>query len=196
MGPWTPYQPGLRLCVKVEAPARLHLGFMDLSGGLGRRFGGIGLAIEDLQTRLAIVKAASFSASGPSAERALAYARQLFAHMNLPHAVSIKVHRTIPQHVGLGSGTQLALAVGTAIARLYDLHLDTRAIGQMLDRGARSGIGAGAFDMGGFLVDGGRGPMEQLPPIIASSGCPSLLAKSLNGIWTTFRPRPAQFLIF
>jgi beta-ribofuranosylaminobenzene 5'-phosphate synthase len=157
----------MRLCVKVEAPARLHLGFMDLNGGLGRRFGGIGLAIEGLQTRLAMMKAASFSASGPGAERALRYARHLFAHLRLPHAVSIKVHKSIPQHAGLGSGTQLALAVGAAIAQLYDLPLDTRAIGQLLDRGARSGIGVGAFDTGGFLVDGGRDPNDRLPPIIA-----------------------------
>ncbi len=26
------------------APARLHLGFLDLNGGLGRRFGSLGLA--------------------------------------------------------------------------------------------------------------------------------------------------------
>ena len=40
--------------VTVTAPARLHLGFLDLNGGLGRRFGSIGLAIGGLQTRLTI----------------------------------------------------------------------------------------------------------------------------------------------
>ena len=34
--------------VTVEAAARLHLGFLDMNGGLGRRFGGLGLAIESL----------------------------------------------------------------------------------------------------------------------------------------------------
>lgn len=167
MSQWASHQPSMRLCIKVEAPARLHLGFMDLDGGLGRRFGGIGLALEGLATRLAVMKAASFSASGPGAERALDYARRMFTQLRLPHAVSIRIHEAIPQHAGLGSGTQLALAVGTAIARLYDLRLDTRAIGQMLDRGARSGIGVGAFDTGGFLLDGGRGPLDRLPPVTA-----------------------------
>ena len=32
-------------CVEVFAPARLHLGFLDLQGGLGRSYGSIGLAI-------------------------------------------------------------------------------------------------------------------------------------------------------
>lgn len=160
-------QASMRLCVKVEAPARLHLGFMDLNGALGRRFGSIGLAIEGLATRLAVVKSGSFSASGPGADRALRYAKRLLAQLRLPHAVSIRLYETIPQHVGLGSGTQLALAVGTAIARLCDLDLGTRAMGQILNRGARSGIGVGAFDTGGFLVDGGRSPIDRPPPIIA-----------------------------
>jgi beta-ribofuranosylaminobenzene 5'-phosphate synthase len=173
MDHWAPPQLSLHLCVKVEAPARLHLGFMDLNGGLGRRYGGLGLAIEGVATRLSVMKAAKFSASGPAAERALACAKRLFTRMHLPHAVAIRVYETIPQHVGLGSGTQLALAVGTAIARLYDLDLDTRAIGQLLDRGARSGIGAGAFDAGGFLVDGGRGPIDRTPPITARLDFPA-----------------------
>ena len=40
--------------VTVSVPARLHLGFLDLNGGLGRRFGGIGLAINQLGTRITI----------------------------------------------------------------------------------------------------------------------------------------------
>ena len=32
--------------VRVVAPARLHLGFLDLNGGLGRMFGSIGLAVD------------------------------------------------------------------------------------------------------------------------------------------------------
>ena len=31
--------------VRVEAPARLHWGMFDISGSLGRRFGGLGVAI-------------------------------------------------------------------------------------------------------------------------------------------------------
>jgi beta-ribofuranosylaminobenzene 5'-phosphate synthase len=166
MGQWVSHQPNVRLCVKVEAPARLHLGFMDLHGGLGRRYGGLGLAVEGLATRLVVTKASSFAASGPGAERALDFAKRLSMRMGLPQAVSIRIYESIPEHVGFGSGTQLALAVGTAIAQLYNLDLDTRSIGQMLDRGARSGIGVGAFDQGGFLVDGGRGPTDELPPVM------------------------------
>jgi beta-RFAP synthase len=93
--------------------------------------------------------------------------------LQLPHAVSLKLYESIPAHAGLGSGTQLALAVGTAIARLFRLDLDTPAIGQMLDRGARSGIGVGAFVQGGFLVDGGRGKDDALPPVTVRMAFPA-----------------------
>ena len=45
--------------VTVAVPARLHLGFLDLDGGLGRRFGSIGVAISDLHTRVAVERAAA-----------------------------------------------------------------------------------------------------------------------------------------
>ena len=32
--------------VKVTANARLHLGFLDLNGDLGRKFGSIGLCLD------------------------------------------------------------------------------------------------------------------------------------------------------
>ncbi|MEW5964543.1 MAG: hypothetical protein AB1749_13380, partial [Pseudomonadota bacterium] len=56
--------------VRVRAPARLHLGFLDLDGGLGRRFGSIGLAVDRPQTELVLGHAGSTSASGPDSARA------------------------------------------------------------------------------------------------------------------------------
>ena len=32
--------------VRVSVPARLHVGFVDLNGGLGRRFGSLGIALD------------------------------------------------------------------------------------------------------------------------------------------------------
>jgi len=87
--------------------------------------------------------------------------------LGLPQGVDITVHEAIPEHLGLGSGTQMSLAVGTAIARIYGLGADTGAIAALTERGARSGIGVGSFDQGGFLVDGGRGSADRSPPVIA-----------------------------
>ncbi len=158
--------------VTVDAPARLHLGFLDLHGGLGRRFGSLGLALEELSTHLRITPAATLHASGPGARRAMRYADRILRRLELDGSVHITLERGIPEHAGLGSGTQLSLAIGTAISRLFGTELTTRELGDLLDRGQRSGIGLGAFEQGGFLVDGGRGPHSAAPPIVAQTGFP------------------------
>src|SRR5207302_1710641 len=43
--------------IEVHAPARLHLGFLDLEGGLGRRFGSIGLALDGIATHIILSQA-------------------------------------------------------------------------------------------------------------------------------------------
>lgn len=153
------------LLVEVDAPARLHLGFLDLHGGLGRRFGSIGLTIDTLATRLRAVKSAEINASGPGEARAIKYARRYLEARGLKGGVDIKLMQAIPDHVGLGSGTQMALAVGTAIERLYGGDSDSKDIARCMDRGVRSGIGIGAFEQGGFILDCGRGEMDAVPPV-------------------------------
>jgi beta-RFAP synthase len=69
--------------------------------------------------------------------------------------VRLALHAAPAKHAGLGSGTQLALAVGTAFSRLFDLGLDSRTLAILLGRGARSGVGIAGFDHGGLLLDGG-----------------------------------------
>ena len=153
--------------IQVEAPARLHFGFLDLHGGLGRHFGSVGVTLKEIRTHVECARSREFSAQGPDAERALGYARRLLDMLGCTGAVRILVHQAIPRHAGLGSGTQMALSVGTAINSLFGLGLDARQIAAKLGRGARSGIGVGAFEQGGFLVDGGRGDGDILPLIIA-----------------------------
>ena len=42
--------------IQIISPARLHLGFMDLSGSLGRKFGSVGLAIDSIETSITVTK--------------------------------------------------------------------------------------------------------------------------------------------
>lgn len=153
--------------VTVETGARLHLGFLDLNGGLGRRFGSMGLAIDGFRTRLTATPAATVTASGPSAHRAQAHAAQVIGTLGLETGVHIAVHEAIPGHLGLGSGTQLSLAVGVAVTQLNGVELPSATVAGIADRGARSGIGIGSFDQGGFILDGGRGPGDGTPPVIS-----------------------------
>ncbi|HUL41039.1 MAG TPA: beta-ribofuranosylaminobenzene 5'-phosphate synthase family protein [Burkholderiales bacterium] len=159
--------------VVVEAPARLHLGFMDLNGATGRRFGSLGLTLEGFSTRIYAERAATFSVEGAQTQRAMRVLRRLQERLRLDGAVRMAVVQAIPEHTGLGSGTQLAIAAGIAVTRLYQLSLSAREIAALLDRGSRSGIGIGAFDHGGFLIDGGRGESEEPPRITSRITFPS-----------------------
>lgn len=152
--------------IVVEAPARLHVGFIDLDGGLGRCFGSIGLALDGLATRLRLRPAAQASARGPQAERAADCLHRLAAALDIGGA-EVVVEEAIPAHAGLGSGTQMALAAGCALSEALGLGLSPREIAHLLDRGARSGIGVAAFEQGGFVVDGGRGRSDAPPPLVS-----------------------------
>ncbi|HYH17938.1 MAG TPA: beta-ribofuranosylaminobenzene 5'-phosphate synthase family protein [Azospirillum sp.] len=157
--------------VRVTAPARLHLGFLDLNGGLGHRFGSLGLTLDGIATTIRARPAAHLAgglrANGPSAERALKAARTLCDRFGWPACAELTVEEAIPEHVGLGSGTQMGLAVGTALSHLHSRPMPARDVAAELERGARSGIGIGAFEAGGVILDGGRGPGEAPPPIVA-----------------------------
>lgn len=159
--------------IRVLAPARLHLGFLDLNGGLGRKFGSIGLAIDQPATELTLERAKTDIVEGPEQRRAQRALHQFKAILNLERSYRLSVTRAIPAHAGLGSGTQLAMAVGAALAALEGLETELRALGQMQNRGARSAIGMAAFERGGFVVDGGRGGSDTPPPVIVRADFPA-----------------------
>lgn len=153
--------------VSVCAPARLHMGFLDLGGSLGRRFGSIGLALCDVQVKVRVSQAPSVAVHGPQADKAREHVLRCLREMRTEACVEATVLEAIPEHVGLGSGTQLALAVGVALARLLNREEDAREVAQRHQRGLRSGIGLAAFEQGGFVLDGGKGARDAPPPVIA-----------------------------
>ena len=153
--------------MRVTAPARLHLGFLDLAGDLGRRFGSLGLALDRPRTRLTLEPAARLSVKGPEAERAERILRQLAELLAVRPAVRLTIEEAIPAHMGFGSGTQLALAVGAGFCRLQGRAVEAEALAVRLGRGARSAIGVAAFRTGGFVVDGGRDVETRLAPVVA-----------------------------
>ena len=156
-----------RANVTVTVPARLHLGFLDLNGGLGRRFGGIGLAIGGLGTSMTIGAATQMRVTGPERERVRGHIATMQRVLDIDDSYAVTIHEAVPAHAGLGSGTQLALAVAAAVRRFHGLPLDMRGDAIRLGRGARSGVGIGLFDHGGLVVDGGRGSETAAAPIVS-----------------------------
>lgn len=164
--------------VTVATTARLHFGFFDPSGRTSRPFGSFGLSLDRPWTRLALQHAHDDLDSrddlapgrdvvtGPEADRAARYLRQIAADHGIDRAYLLNITEAIPSHAGLGSGTQLALAVGAAFGSLEGHDLSPLHIAGALGRGARSGIGIATFEAGGAVLD--SGPRDgALPQLVA-----------------------------
>jgi beta-RFAP synthase len=159
--------------VEVCTTARLHLGFLDLNGALGRHFGGIGLALDAPRLRLVLRRSVATRVSGPGHGRAARALAEMLRHLGLPEGHDLRIAEAIPAHAGLGSGTQLALAVAAAVRALHGMPADPVADAGLLGRGARSGVGLGLFQTGGLVVDAGRGATEAPPPVVVRARMPA-----------------------
>lgn len=163
----------LRPALTLRAPGRLHLGFLDPTGSLGRRFGSLGLVINGFETEVelsaspAVQVTASGFAERAEIERASRYLHLLQSHSAQHEPLHLRLVQVLPAHAGFGSGTNLALAIGRAFARWHGLNLATPMLAQWLGRGLRSGIGIAGFDHGGFIVDGGPGADGAPAPILS-----------------------------
>lgn len=164
---------------RVRTGARLHFGFLNLSLAHEQLYGSLGVALESPETVVAAERAEAVSCSHSDAR---AFAARAVDWLDVPGA-TVHVEAALPRHVGLGSGTQLALAVYAAIARVYDRTPRPREAAPALDRGGRSGIGVAAFESGGFIQDAGH-PVERfttdrpprgewtVPPVVARHPVP------------------------
>jgi beta-ribofuranosylaminobenzene 5'-phosphate synthase len=159
--------------VLVEAPARLHMGMLDASGKGARRFGGLGVAVSHPVVSVEASASSELSAEGPDADRALAVAeryREAFGHAA---GARMRVLEAIPSHVGLGSGTKLALAVTAALSALAGRSPEPAAMARMAGRSARSAVGLWTFALGGLVVEGGRRPGAAEPaPLLMRHAMP------------------------
>lgn len=169
---------------RVSAPARLHLGFLDLNGEAGRKFGSIGLAIDSHRTIIEAEAADTLiideltdvpTSMNVKIKRII---EKFYSSLgqDIPkkqQGVKLSLLELIPEHAGLGSGTQLALTIGTLLCRLHNIPANTHEIAFHLGRGSRSGIGIATFDHGGFIIDGGLSDTSQIPPLLAHYDFPS-----------------------
>jgi beta-RFAP synthase len=142
--------------VFVETRARLHFGVLDLRGDRGRWFGGIGAAAPAPTTLVSAGAADTLAVEGEDAGRAAEFARRFLAHHGIRGGARVRVHQALPPHAGLGSGTQLALAIARALAEVHGVDPDVGRLALAVGRGRRSAIGIWTFAGGGLVVEGGR----------------------------------------
>jgi beta-ribofuranosylaminobenzene 5'-phosphate synthase len=158
--------------IEVVTPSRLHITLIDLNGSLGRIDGGVGLTIDFPSVKINAREDDELAISGNTTfENRIRRAASAIMAQHDVGGVAIEVVDEFPAHVGLGSGTQVALAVGTAISELYDLRLTPTVIARLTGRG---GTCVAAFERGGFIIDGGhKGKTAFLPSSASGKYAPA-----------------------
>jgi beta-ribofuranosylaminobenzene 5'-phosphate synthase len=155
--PYNRFPDGHRVIVRT--PSRLHVTLLDMHGGSGRVDGGIGIALDDPAILLEVEHSPALEIHGAD-DRAAGLIRQVaesvLSQLGMGGSVRITVRDQFPSHTGLGSGSQLALATARAITELYGKPLPAATLARMTGRGGTSGIGTAAFDLGGFIIEGGH----------------------------------------
>lgn len=165
------------LAVEVTTPARLHLGMLSFGVPGVRAYGGVGVMIDRPGVRLRMTRgqaspADRFSATGPLADRASAFAHACAAAWRLGDdtACGIEMVEVPGSHAGLGSGTQLGLAVAAGMRQLFHPAARPMAgdavvrfdageaveLARAVGRGRRSCVGVYGFSGGGLIIEGGR----------------------------------------
>lgn len=185
MPPPRPTSETTPTAVEVRTPARLHLGMLAFGVAGMRSFGGVGVMIDRPGVHVRLRRAARIEARGVLAERAVRFARACIQAWNLGDAgCAIDVVAAPPAHMGLGSGTQLGLAMAAGIRHLFlkdresagpvatphpaqaelepsehdwlfDIG-DTLELARIVSRGRRSCVGVYGFSRGGMIIEAGR----------------------------------------
>lgn len=152
--------------IRVHTNSRLHFGILSFGADTGRQFGGVGMMVRAPGVRVAVRPATEWSAEGPLASRALEFAgrfSQSFPKL-APHQVIVE--QCAPEHAGLGTGTQLALAVARALSLAAGMeNLDAVELARLVGRGQRSALGIHGFAQGGFLVEAGKRCPDSIAPL-------------------------------
>lgn len=154
--------------VRVSAPSRLHFGLMSLGHRAGRKYGGVGLMIDAPGVRLRARRADRFRVVGALRERVEVFAGRFAKAVNAsgPGQVEIDVESAPPDHVGLGTGTQLGLAVAAALNVFHETPFESvTELARSVGRGRRSAVGVHGFAEGGFLVEFGRRWRDRIAPL-------------------------------
>jgi len=135
-----------------------------MNGELGRMFGGIGVGIDHPNVLLHAQNADNLQITGKKTD----LAQEIITHFSTNYHITPKAHihitQTIPCHSGLGSGTQLALAIAVALAKISNIYTSIPELATNVGRAKRTSVGTSIFEYGGLVVDGGKNPKTNTAP--------------------------------
>lgn len=159
--------------VRIIAPSRLHFGLIARGDRHPRQFGSVGLMVEAPGLLAEVQPSSSWSTEGPLADRALTIMRGVAETLSQRAGRALRplhltIHRAPPEHVGLGTGTQLSLAVARLVlADAGETNPSAADLVALTGRGRRSGVGLHGSSLGGLIVDGGRSAESPFPPLLS-----------------------------
>ncbi len=153
--------------ILVRTPARLHFGLFSF-GNAGRQFGGVGVMVQQPLVELELRASPHFVVDGPNEDCVRRGVRRWVKNMSVDEmpACHIAVRTAPRRHVGLGSGTQLALCVAAGLHAWNQLAPPTaEQLVRLTGRGGRSAIGTYGFLQGGLIVETGKLPSDEIAPL-------------------------------
>lgn len=168
--------------IQVRGPSRLHFGMLSFAQSGVREFGGFGAMIDQPVVELCIHPAREFlitgdKVTGDIAQRVVACARRIAAHAPwIDHRLPcrIDVVRVPRQHIGLGTGTQLSMAVAAGLNAFFSgPWTQPQEFASAIGRGQRSSIGVYGALRGGLLVEAGKVRSDELGPLLWRGELPS-----------------------
>ncbi|VAX40366.1 beta-ribofuranosylaminobenzene 5'-phosphate synthase, partial [hydrothermal vent metagenome] len=165
--------------ISIVTGSRLHWGLLTAENKTGSSFGGVGVMIEQPSVHLSIrpCRQDIVSATDIICSRVASFVTTYRANCPddlQPPPCQIVIHETIPSHRGLGSGTQLAMAIAHGLALSGDAPFahDAKELAKRIGRGARSAIGIHGFLSGGLIYDAGKKQKEEISSIAATHPFP------------------------
>ena len=133
--------------VKIVANSRLHFGFLNLKSSSPYSYGGMGLSIAKHPTILRVSRASKFESNLKKTLRDKIFT--FLCNNSLSKKIRIDCIESPQKHIGLGTGTQLILAIEEAISKFYRFNENIN----FFKRNYRSGVGINSYKNGGFIVD-------------------------------------------
>lgn len=164
--------------VVVTTGARLHFGLLA-HGQAGRReFGGIGVMIDRpgfvIRAARAPVEKLACGTWHGRVETLLAELRSAGAGSSFTGPLDLEIRQAPQAHAGLGSGTQLGMAVAKVLSILAgESEITAAELARRARRGLRSALGLHGFQHGGLLVEAGQRESSEISPLVARADFPA-----------------------
>ncbi len=137
--------------LRIRAPARLHLGFIPPTKG-SEPAGSAAVAISEPELVMSIRESDEVHVTGAYADEFFSLVSRFIKEYAPGKGVEIRVENAIRRHMGLGSGTRMALSVGMGISRIYGIDADHHEIAEFFGRGRNSRAGLETLINGGFSI--------------------------------------------